>query len=169
MQSLDVISINFWQILVSLCNLVILFLLVKKLFYKPVKKMLNERQQSIEKQYSDAEAAKNAAEESKAKYENELSLAKQQADGVIQSAVVAASAREKEIIDAARERAKGIIRKAESDAELELRKAEESIKAEIIDISSVLTEKILSREVNALDHQRLIDEFIDGIGENGNE
>ena len=169
MQSLDVISINFWQILVSLCNLIILFLLIKKLFYKPVKKMLSERQQSIEKQYSDAEAAKSAAEESKAKYENELSLAKKQADGVIQSAVVTANAREKEIIDAAKERADSIIRKAERDAELELRKAEESIKAEIINVSSALTEKILSREVNTDDHKKLVDEFIDGIGENGDE
>ena len=169
MQSLDVISVNFWQILVSLCNLVILFLLIKKLFYKPIKNMLESRQKAIEKQYSDAEEAKNSAMESKAKYENELSLAKQQADGVIQSAVLTATAREKEIIDAAKERAEGIIRKAESDAQLERRKAEESIKEEIINVSSALTEKILSREVKVSDHEKLIDEFINGIGENGDE
>ena len=29
MQSLDVISVNLWQILISLCNLVIIFLVVK--------------------------------------------------------------------------------------------------------------------------------------------
>ena len=42
MQNLDVISVNLWQILISLANLAILFLLVKKLFYKPVKKILEK-------------------------------------------------------------------------------------------------------------------------------
>ena len=48
MQSLDVISVNIWQILASLANLVLLFLMVKKFLYKPVKKMLEQRQNAIQ-------------------------------------------------------------------------------------------------------------------------
>ena len=40
MQSLDVISINLWQMLISLCNLVILYAILKKFLYKPVRKAL---------------------------------------------------------------------------------------------------------------------------------
>ena len=67
MQTLDVISINLWQMLVSLANLVLLFLAVKKFLYKPIKKMLATRQESIDKQYSDAEKAKAKEEKKKAK------------------------------------------------------------------------------------------------------
>ena len=47
MQSLDVISVNLWQILISLCNLVIIFLVVKHFLYQPVRKMLKKRQEKI--------------------------------------------------------------------------------------------------------------------------
>ena len=40
MQSLDVISVNIWQIVISLANLALLFLLLKKFLYQPVKRML---------------------------------------------------------------------------------------------------------------------------------
>lgn len=165
MQSLDVISINIWQILVSLLNLVILFLLIKKFLYKPVKKMLVDRQANIDKKYSDAEEARNKALEDQKSYEEKLSAAQMEADGVIQSAVDTAKAREKEIIADAKQKAEGIVNKAENDAKLAILKAEESIRREIIDVSTVLTEKVLEREISTDDHKNFIDSFIDNIGD----
>ena len=165
MQSLDVISINIWQIIISLLNLVILFFIIKKFLYKPVKRMLFERQNTIQKQYDDAEQAKSDAMNAKTQYEEKLSAASLEADGIIQSAVDTAKAREKEIITDAKQKADGIILKAENDAKLAVLKAEDSIKKEIIDVSTVLTEKVLKREISADDHKNLIDSFIDNIGE----
>ena len=39
-QSLDIISVNIWQILISLINLLLLFLIIKKFLFKPVQNML---------------------------------------------------------------------------------------------------------------------------------
>ena len=47
MQSLDVISINIWQIIISLCNLLIIYLILRKFLYAPVRKMLDEREQAV--------------------------------------------------------------------------------------------------------------------------
>ena len=66
MQSLEVISANIWQIIISLCNLVILFLLLKKFLYKPVREMLAKRKALIDGVYADADKAKSEALESKA-------------------------------------------------------------------------------------------------------
>ena len=165
MQTLDVISINLWQVLVSLANLVLLFLLVKKFLYKPVKKMLEQRQSTIDGEYAAAEDAKNQALQAKADYDEKLLGAKLEADSVIQSAVDTASSREKEILLDAKEKADIILRKAQSDAELEKRKAQESIKQEIIDVSTALAQKMLEREINIKDHEQMIDSFIDSIGE----
>lgn len=167
-QSLDVISVNLWQILVSLINLVILFLLVKKFLYKPTQRMLAKRQSTIDGEYSAAEQAKEQALADKTAYEEKLKSAKQEADDVIKSAVNVANAREQEIIEEAKFKAQDIIRQAQSDAELEIKKAEHSIKKEIVDVSAILTEKMLEREINAEDHKGLIDSFIEGMGdENG--
>lgn len=165
MQSLDVISINLWQMLVSLLNLIILFLIIKKFLYKPVKNMLVNRQKTIDNEYSAAKEAKEKAITEQKAYEEKLSAAKQEADGVIQSAVDTAAMREKEIIADAKLQAEGILRKAKEDAVLEKRKAEESIKKEIVEVSTLLTEKMLEREINAQDHKQIIDSFIDKIGD----
>ena len=165
MQSLDVISVNLWQMLVSLANLVILFLLIKKFMYKRVKIMLETRQQTIDSDYNAAKEAKEQALADRKTYEDKLSDAKAEADKVIKSAVDVANEREKEIIDEAKMKADGILRQAQNDAVLERKKAENSIKREIVEVSSLLTEKMLEREVTLDDHKKFIDSFIEGIGD----
>ncbi len=165
MQSLDVISVNIWQMLASLANLVLIFVLVKKFLYKPVKKMLAARTDAIQSDYDAAKEAKDKALADMAAYEEKLSGAKAEADNVIKSAVNIASEREKEIIAEAKIKADGIVRQAENDAVLERKKAEDGIRKEIVEISSLLTEKMLEREVSDADHQHFIDSFIESIGE----
>lgn len=165
MQSLDVISVNIWQILASLANLVLLFLMVKKFLYKPVKKMLEQRQNSIQSDYDEAASAKEKALAEEKEYAEKLRGAKEEADGVIKAAVNIANEREREIIAEAKLKADGIVRQAENDALLERKKAEEGIKREIVEVSSLLTEKMLEREVSADDHKHFIDSFIESIGD----
>ncbi len=165
MQSLDVISVNIWQMLVSLANLVLIFLMVKKFLYKPVKKMLDARQSAIDSQYDDAREAKEQALSDKTKYEEKLQSAKEEADRVIKAAVTTAGEREKEIIAQAKTKADGIVRQAETEAALERKKAEDAVKKEIVEVSSLLTQKVLEREVTAQDHQHFIDSFIESIGD----
>ena len=159
-QTLEVISINIWQIVVSLCNLIILFFVLKKFLYKPVKKVLAERSAAVEKEYSDARNASGIAEESRMKWENKLRDADAEAAAVVRDATSAAQTRSSEIIAEERERAGGIIREAEDEASLAKKKAQGEIREEIVDVSGCLAEKLLEREINEGDHQKLIDDFI---------
>ncbi len=164
MQSLDVISVNIWDILLSLANLVLIFWIVKKLFYAPVMKMLQTRQESIEKDYDAAREAKEQADRDKARYAEQLELAKDEADTILKNAVGVAGAREKEILEEARRQADGIVRQAEAEALLAHKRAEDAVKKEIVEVSSLLTEKVLGREVTDEDHRKFIDSFVEGIG-----
>ena len=165
MQQLGIISVNLWQILISLANLTILFLLLKKFLYKPVTKMLDERRAQIDKDYSDAADAKQSAEAKDAELTERLAGAKAEAEVIVKEAADAAQARGDKIVEEARITADGIIRQAEVDAQLERNRAQAAIKTQIIDVSTALSEKMLEREINADDHKALIDEFIDKIGE----
>ena len=164
-ESLNIISVNFFSIVFSLLNLVIIFLIATFLLYKPVKKMLNERQKTIDSAYQRASDAENEANEHKEAYENKLKDAKNEANNIISSAVSTATAREKEILADAKDEGERIVMQARQSAELEIKKAEETIKNEIVDVSFELTEKLLSREINEKDHESLIDSFINEIGE----
>lgn len=165
MQTLDVISVNIWQMLASLANLVLLFLMVKKFLYKPVKKMLETRHNAIQSDYDAAAQAKEKAVSDQKAYEEKLRGAKEESEKIIKTAVGIANDREKEILAEAKQKADGIVRQAENDAILERKKAEDGIKKEIVEVSSLLTEKLLEREVSADDHKRLIDSFIESIGD----
>ncbi len=165
MQSLEVISINIWQILISIANLLILFLILKKFLFKPVKKVLASRQSSLAEQYSAAEAAENQALANRKAWEEKMQTATADADAIMQSASERAQKRGDRIVADAREKADGIIRQAETQAELELKKSEAGIKREIVDVSALLTEKMLGREINMQDHHALIDSFIDEMGD----
>lgn len=165
MQSLNVISFNIWQVLISLANLLLLFLLIKKFLYKPVKKILAERKNEIEEQYLAAEAAEKAANESREKWESMLSGAESRADEIIREASDTAHRRVEKLVSDAKEEAGGILRKAEADAALEIKRAEQEIKREIIEVSGALSEKLLGREINKEDHKAFIDSFIDEIGD----
>lgn len=166
MQSLDIISVNVWQILISLCNLLIMFLLLKKLLFKPVKKMLAERQAAIDEQYDAAAQDKERAAADRAEWEQKMTDARQQADDMVKDATAAADRRGAQIVADAQEKADRIVRQAQAQAELEHQKAQDAVKQEIVDVSALLAEKMLQREIKAADHRTLIDSFIDGIEDN---
>lgn len=166
MQSLEIISVNLWQILISLCNLLIIFLILKKFLYGPVRKVLAERQAALDEQYARAEAAELGAAELKSRWEEKISGAEDQAQAILQEASVNAERRRAAILDETHAEADRIIRQAESDAELERKKARAGIKKEIVDVSAALSEKMLGREITADDHRSLIDSFLSEIGEN---
>ena len=97
-------------------NLIILFFVLKKFLYKPVKKVLAER--SAVKGVFGCANASGIAEESRMKWENKLRDADAEAAAVVRDATSAAQTRSSEIIAEARERAGGIIREAEDEASL---------------------------------------------------
>ena len=127
--------------------------------------MLEARQNSIENDYNKAKEAKENAETMEHEYEQKLSLAREESDRVIKSAVDIAKSRESEILQDAKEKADSIVKKAKSDIELEKRKYEEEIKREIADVSSVLAEKVLERELSDDDYKRFINSFLENIGD----
>ena len=168
MQTLDVISVNLWQILISLGNLCLLFFIMKKFLYKPVKNVLAKRQAELEEHYVAAENAEAEAKASRDAWEEKLAGARAEADSILKKATDNATYRGEQIVAGAKEQADSIIRIAKSEAELEKKKAEDGIKREIVELSGALTEKMLGREINAEDHKALIDAFIEDIGD-GND
>lgn len=161
---LPVISVNIWQILASLANLLILFLLLKKFLYKPVTNVLEKRRADIEGDYAAADEAKRAAMVSKAEYEKKLSGAEAETDEMRKMAADEAKRHGERIIAEAREKADGIVRQAEAQIELERKKAESDMKREIAEVSTKLAQKLIERELDAETHRDIIDSVINDMG-----
>ncbi len=166
MQSSDVISINIWQVIISLLNLLILFLILKKFLYKPVKNILAQRQQMVDENFEKAKKAEEDALSAKASYEEKLAGAKAEADEILKKANKRAERKSDKIVSGAKAKADDIIRQAQNDARLEKQKAQSEIKHEITEVSTMISEKILEREIKPADHRDFINSFIEKIGEN---
>lgn len=165
MQSLEVISVNIWLILVSLLNLIILFLIVKKFLFKPVNNMLSKRQKELDEKYESADEAKRIAEENKLLWDEKIESVKDETEEMLKKAQDSARRQGESIVSKAKEQADGIIRQAENQAIFEKKKAEAEIKQEIVEVSTALANKLLEREINVNDHRKLIDSFIQNIGD----
>jgi len=165
MQTLEVISVNLWQILLSLANLVILFFILKKFLYKPVKKVLAERQAEIESGYAAAAEAERSAAADRDAWREKIKTAEAEAQSIIKTANDKANENSDRIIGDAKDKARDIIRRAEAEADLEYKKAQDDIKQEIVVVSTVLTEKMLEREIDEKDHRELIEAFISNMGD----
>lgn len=165
MQTLDIISVNFWHIMISLANLALIFWFAKKFLFGPIRVVFEKRENEIAHRYAAADEAQRVADENRATWENKLKGADDEATRIITEATDTAKYRADQILTDANTRAQGIVERAETEAKLERKKATEGIKREIVDVSSAIAEKMLEREVNENDHRALIDSFIEQIGD----
>lgn len=163
MGNLDLISVNIPHILITIINLLILFLLIKKFLFKPVQRILDARKAEVDKIYADAADAQKAADKNKQLYDEKLENAEAEADALLQSAAKKAEQNSDIVLAEATEKASAMLKKAESDIEQERKKAVNDIKNEISDLSVSIAGKVIGREISAEDHKALIDGFIEEL------
>ena len=165
MQSLDIISINLWQILISLANLLIIFLIFKKFLFKPVQNVFAARQAQVDKLYGEAEDDRNAAMGMKQEYESRLATAREEADGIVKNAVQTAQRKGDAILTEASTQASRMKQKAEEEISMERKQMLMDVRSEISDIAVSIASKVVEREVQKQDHENFVDEFIRNVGE----
>ena len=158
------VSMGWWQILVTMCNTLITFVIIKKLLYKPVRKMLAAREEEVKSMYSTAEQAQTEAEQLRSEYTERLSKAKEEAAEIVGSATRRANARSEEILKESSQQAAAMMKKAESNIEQERKKAMNELKDEVASLSVMIASKVVERDVKEADHERFIEEFIDKVG-----
>ena len=162
----ELLGVNPWTALFTLANTVALFLVMKKFLFKPVMKIIEDRQQEIDGMYKDAGEAKEQAQALQAEYQEKLSAAQETSERLVKEAVARGQHREEEIIRQANQEASAILEKASADIALEKKKAINDAKDEISDIALAIAGKVVGRELNNNDQSELIDHFINELGDN---
>ena len=80
------VGVNPWTALFTFCNMLITFAVLKKFLFKPVKKMIDDRQQEIDTMYADADAAKQKAADLEKEYADHLQSIKDERDAMLREA-----------------------------------------------------------------------------------
>ena len=161
----SLVAVNPVTLIAQICNLFLQMFVVKKFFLNKVLAILDARRDAADKEIVDAQNAREEAMNIKATYEENMRQAKAEANALLSQAQKTASARSEEIINQAQAQAAQIKEKAAADIEQEKKKAINDAKDEISGISMAIAEKVVERQLNAADQQKLIDQFINDLGD----
>ena len=161
------VGVNFWTALFTLLNTLTIYFVAKKFLFKPVMKMIRDRQEEIDGMYASADKTCSDAEAMADEYRQKLSAATETSERMVKEAVERGQRREEEIIRQANEEASAIRQKASADIAQEKKKAINDAKDEISEMAMAIAEKVVGRTLNEADQASLVDHFIEELGEQG--
>mgnify|MGYP000165459448 CR=1 FL=1 len=162
MQVQELVGIIPWTFVAQICNLFIQMYLIKRFLFKPVHEILEKRRAAADAEIIQAEETKAKAEAIRAEYERNMQDARQKANEILDSARNTAAIQSEKILKEAQDAMKN---KAEKEIAQEKKKAVNEVKGEIGDMAVEIAGKVIEREINEKDHEKLIDEFISNVGE----
>ena len=139
--------------------------MAKKFLFKPVMKIISDRQKEIDDLYADAGAAKEQARQLQESYQQKLSAAQETSDRIVKEAVARGQSREEQIIRDANAQAAAIMDKASRDIAQEKKKAINDAKNEISDLAMAIAGKVVGHALEGADQASLIDGFIRELGD----
>ena len=160
------VGVNVWTMLFAWCNLLIIYLFLKKILFVPVKNMIDSRQKEVDDMYSYAESAEADAKAMKAEYEEKISRANEESEQILRTAQRRAALKEEEILKEASIEAQRIRDRADEEIILEKHRMLGEIKDEVSGMAIDIASAVIGREVSASEHEKFIDELIDELGGN---
>ena len=159
------VGVNFFTMIFAWANLLILYLVLRKILFHPIKNMIDSRQKEIDDMYDSAEKDRTEAEAMRKDYEQKLESAATESEEMLRAAQRKALLKEEEILKEAEAQARRTKERAEEQIALEKRQAMNEIKNEVSAIAIQIAEAVVARDVKAEEHGQLIDSFIDTMGE----
>jgi len=154
------LNFEFWSIVETVANIIILFILLRIFLFKPINKMKNERTRTIQENLDSAEKAKKEAEELRQQYEGSVSDAKEEAKNIIMKAHDDAESERAAIIKKAHEEADQKVAEADKEIENERKKVLRQAQSQIADLAIEAASKIVGANVDDEKNRRLVDEFL---------
>lgn len=161
----QLLGVNPWTALFILLNTLTIFFVARKYLFGPVMQIIEQRQKEIDDMYRSAEDSQQQAKLLENAYQQKLSAANETGERIVKEAVARGQAREEEILRQASREASAMIDKAAADIAMERKKALNDAKDEISGIAMSIAQKVVGRELSGADHARLVDSFIDELGE----
>lgn len=158
-------NVNIWNIIWTIVNLLVLFLLLKKFLFGPVTRIMEERTQAIAGAMQAATDKSRAAEVKSAEYDVRLEDASAQAAKIVAEARVRAQREYDETIKAADADAKRVLTEAQTQIELDREKMLAGVRANMAELVLLTAAKLAEKKMDTDGDRALVDAFLAEVGE----
>lgn len=158
-------GLNVGDIIFSLLSFTILLILLKKFAWGPLMNKMEERENYIANELDVAEKNRHSAEKSVLEANERLKQTRQEAQVIIEDAKKAGTEQEQQILKAAEDAAERIKQSAQAEIKQEKENAIQALQEQVASLSVQIASKVIEKEINAQDQEKLISDYMKEIGE----
>ena len=132
--------------LVMFIFIMLLYVILSNLFFKPVRAFLEKRQEGIDKAHEEALENRKKAEDLKAVYEEKLKEVNKEAENLMSVSRRQALKQQEEIVAGAKQRAAAILSQAQEEALAEKQASWDDVKHQMAEIAGLLASEFVSAD-----------------------
>lgn len=155
------IGINLPLLLAFVVNFIILLVLLSVVLYKPVLKMLDERQAKISDSLEQAEKIKQQITQSEENIKAHLDSARKEGQKIVAQAEQIGERLKTEAKEEARHEAESLVNKARVEIQRQRDKDVDDLRKQFADIAISAAEKVINETLDKNKHRKLIDDILE--------
>jgi len=157
-------SLNVFKFIQVALNLIILYIILSKILFKPVTTFMENRTKMIRDSIDSAEKQKAEAAALKQSYEEQLKAAREEANRIIEEARIRANKQYEIVLEAANKEAAALMEKAREDIERERQQMIKEIRGQVVGIALAAASKVIEANMNTEANKTLVNRFLDEEG-----
>ena len=154
-----------FNLVLTMINLVVLFLILRKFLFRPVMDIMEKREAMIADGLKNAETSQTEALELKNQYEAKLQGAKEESSQMIERAKQEAKAEYDRIVNDAGTEAKKLMQSARDTMDMEREQALRDMKSQVASLAVDAARKVLLDSGHGADDQSVYDQFLKEAGD----
>lgn len=154
-----------FNLLWTIFNLIIFYLLMRLFLIKPIRKTLQARKELIDNQFKEAEDTVNAANEKMADYEDKIKNVDTEAKEIISDARDKAKVEYNKILDKANDDAVKMKQEAQKQIKQDTENASRDVKEELAKLAMETAQKVVGESVNAQTDADIYNKFLNESSE----
>ena len=159
---LDILS---HSIVITMINLIVLFLVLRWLLWRPVSEFLEKRRQSVINEIEAAREDRQRAEELVEQHKELIEEGRKEAALIIEAAGRQAEARREEILAQAQKEADAIVQRATVEISQQRDKAVQQLRQEVSALAVAVAEKMIVRSLDIKDQKHFLKKAVEELGE----
>lgn len=152
-------GLTFWSLATFAC----LFALLARFAFKPLQRILKEREESIAESLRQARRAREEANELLEKNRLQLDSAREDARRIVHEGHRIVAVMKHEVKESARREADRIIDTARAEIDREVQRSLDGLKSTVAGLSVRISRQIIGEQLDEKRHEEMADEFIERL------
>lgn len=140
-----------------------LLLLLSRFTFKPLKRLMDEREQTIRGSLEEARKARDEARELLTRNEERLSQSRDEARRIINEGHKIVAQMKREAEERGRAEANQAVTQARTEIDREVQRSLTELKGTVANLSMRIARQVIKRELDETEHQKLADDFVERL------